>query len=236
MQRLLRITMVQLFKITKCFILSIFLFGCATYGYYFSKPVEGDKSYKFYPNGIVFIKLENIDLFLLPKNNSVFEAGAVISPVPVVIGKDSSDEFHYSSEYFDVEVVLHSKKEGFLFNPKEINLTLENGDTLQPIQYLVREGQAYWPLRKEPHNLLYYNPDDPNWTKEDKVWFESNYFHLTKDKEMWGIGFIVRFNTNTPRPGTSFSIEMKGLKRFDQRIFIPKIQYKDKSRYNWTFN
>ncbi len=225
----------KLFNFSSGLVLCFFLAGCATRGFYYSKPVEDNKLYRFYPNGIVLFDLEGVDLFLSPQNHTSFDAGGIIPPVPIIIGKDSPEEFHHSDEYFEVEILLHAKKNGFRFNPKEVYLTLESGETLQPINYSIREGIAYFPLAKGPHSLLEHRSYHPSWNKEYQEGSEDKYFDLVKDKNMWGIGFVIRYATGTPRPGTLFSIEMKGLKYLDQKILIPKIQYKDKSRYNWTY-
>jgi len=220
----------------KLALLIVIFSGCTSYGYYFSKPVEDKNSYEFYPNGIVLFNLNNVELFLQPKNNSVFDRGQQLPVIPVVVGRDSPEEFHYSNEYFDIEIVLYSQKEGFLFNPKEVYLTLESGQILRPGKYLIRERTGDKPLTQEgPQNLLYYNPDDPYWENE-KVETENTYIPMAQNGNERSIGFILRFETGTPRPGAPFSIQIKGLKHFDQKISVPEIQYKDKARYNWTFD
>ncbi len=76
-------------------------------------------------------------------------------------------------------------------------------------------------------------PSEHSWRTEENEQDSSKYFELPKNK--W-VGFAIRFETLTPNPGTPFSIEIKGLKRLENIVSIPKVRYKDRTTYRSIYN
>lgn len=232
----------------------VWLSGCTAFisDYYVSKPIDTRDNYKGWSNGVVKIQLENIRVYLKPDNPLYFGDGAVLLPyIPIAFSlKENKEKYRkgkyiyqtgdergiyykghpIEGDYFYVELSMRADKEGFVFNPRQVYLELENGENIQASKYLKPEFKlgAPNPNWGVGSMLMGSVRDMKSWRLEENEQSISEYFELPKGK--WR-GFAVRFETPTPNPGTPFAIEIKGLKYSQDLVSIPKIRFKDKKRY-----
>ncbi len=207
--------------------------SCATiYDYYVSKSDNSEKNLKSWNNGVEVIELKNIRLVLQVDNQIRFKEGVLFFwPIPFMgKGKEIEDSYRKDT-YFEIELAMKSYNEDFSFNPKEVYLRLNTGERIQAKKYYKPDfflsapnpNYGFWcGTTVPPSPFLYRHPFGPESEPFRNI---SNNFEFPKHK--W-IGFRIYFDTPTPNPGTSFSIEIHGLKEKGKKIVVPEIRFKDK--------
>jgi hypothetical protein len=205
------------------FIFLLLLSGCmGVIDYSISKPAEIGRNYSFRRNGIVVFKIENLELYLQP-NNTIASAEGINYLGLINLARPFKNEDHKKENTFYIEILMKAEKEGFLFNPMDVYLELENGKYLPASKYLMPNTKFSSPPVYALCDLL-SGARGYDWRMEDTGQIMSRNFKIpTKE---W-IGFAISFETPTPNPGTTFTIELKGLKYQENHIILPKVKYRD---------
>lgn len=236
-------------------VFSLFLLGCAGINdFYVSKSVDDGGIYKNWSNGVVKIQLENIGIYIKPDNAQLFRDGLLVWPHLPITGTSApvnakyvksnflnheGDNFDEKGvyvdkrvygDYFYVEFCMRAEEENIVFNPLEVYLQLEDGESVQASKYIKPEMKVGAPNPNWGVEFLIQgsSKDSYEWAMEKYERNSSQYFDLPKGK--W-IGFAIRFETLTPSPGTAFNIKIMGLKERENIISIPEVIFKDKKIY-----
>jgi len=225
-------------------LISIGLFGCAAISdYYVSKPEDMGRQHKVWSTGTVMLNLHDITLFLQPDNSiTAADGGMFLLPIPLMEQRKEIIESYSKStfllkenassvadviegDYFYIEILMKAKKDHFFFNPREVYLELEDRRYLQASKYLKPPREL-----ARPHNCWgrLIRAFDDSWRFEKNEQSANQYFEIPSNEY---VGFAIRFETPTPNPGTPFNIEIRGLKRLEEIVPIPKIRYRDKKPY-----
>lgn len=102
-------------------------------------------------------EFKDIKLYLKPSNDFLYASGAYfIIPTPIINHRTKITENYRKStylhknvdypviniegDYFYIEIIIETDKEGFLFNPREVYLELEDGKYLQASKYIKPDG------------------------------------------------------------------------------------------------
>lgn len=220
-------------KVVLFFLTLAATFGCANLTtFYLSRPVASRGSIVLTKNGIV--EIDDLKLLLRPTNHVLLDVGTAITPfpfppfVPFQIGKETKvshlETYTYMSSYygepylhnpnfFYIEIVTSSQQD-ISFNPKETYLRINGGNKIQASNYFppstVSKNAKGWPTDRLCENRT---------SKETDL---SNWYIVAMGKEQC---FAIKFNVSPPRPNTTFTLEINGVRRGTQLLTIPPIDF-----------
>lgn len=195
--------------------------GCAgIYDYYVSKSDNYEINLKSWNNGVEVIELKNIRLVLQVGNQFWFREGTLFFwPLPFMgKGREINDSYRKDTR-FEIELAMKAYNKNFLFNPREVYLRLDTGEYIQASKYYKPD---FFLSAPNPNSCTVTPPPNNDYQFLKNV---SQNFEAPIHK--W-IGFRIYFDTPTPNPCTSFSIEIQGLKEGGEKVDVPKIKFKDK--------
>jgi hypothetical protein len=206
--------------------------GCAgLHDFYVSKADNLPQNMKEWPNGVVVVELKDIRLCLQLDNQFSFRDGGVLFvPIPIMEQAKEITEKYCKDRSFGIELAMKSYDEDFTFNPKEVYLKLETGEYIQASKYYKPNCTLPAPNPNVGiiHGWTVPPPFNSNEYKPELLGNKSQSFEAPKHK--W-IGFRIYFDTPTPNPGTSFIIEIRGLKKGEESVPVEGIIFKDKKVY-----
>jgi hypothetical protein len=228
----------SIFLVSECNAMNVFYWDIS-----FSK--QRTAQYRILPNGIAKITRKDFIIFVKPANK--IHVGDKEQVFLFSFNKRDlrnqslfSDAYYPDGsslmskpDYFYVEVLLYSKKDGYVLNPKKIEIVNSKGERISVERYLVVDERLEGPCNYGDGNLLKPIPFNDECFSIKKERDKSILIDLPARKL---IGFAVKFNVPPPTPGDLFTIDIKGFEYKGNPVEVPSINYDAKKTYIWGAN
>jgi hypothetical protein len=200
-----------------------------------------ESKYGILPNGIVQIEHNDSIIFVRPANKVFVAEGQQLWlwPSRKNIPELFFSEWYYPEDsslmskpdYFYIEILLYSKKDGYVLYPKKLKVINSRGELIPAVKYIVVEKLLEKPSNYGDGNLLNFTPLDGNQFSLEREREENISIKIPVKKL---IGFAVRFNIPPPSPGDLFTIEIEGIEYMGELIHMPTITYDTKKTYTFS--
>lgn len=211
--------------------------------YDISLSSQKEAKYKVLPNGIVKIKHSDYIIFVRPANKVLVADGQqfLLWSSKKEVSKLPFSEVYYPEgsslilkpNYFYIEILLRSKKNGYMLYPKKLAIINSRGELIPATKYVVAEGRLEEPGNYGNSFLINFVPFNDNWFRVDEEQDENKFIKLPVGKL---IGFAVRFDIPPPTPGDLFSINIQGLEFMSESVEVPIIYYDTRKTYIFEAN